>query len=422
MQTKQKVVGVKKLQLKKSVEGSGHGPAASKHLKSKRKPVPAHELGGGDRPLPLLDVSEVAEQLADDDINESKDEFFQYVPPTPPAKKIKGRKTAKKSPEAHNKENIPQSLEGRQTWFGFRAGMLNNFGKQSTHSKKENQGDVNASLICFKKSKQAIYSVNRGGNKMLVTCDEYKALNSQRTNLPTSVMACENRDVTHKIRWNISKCYREHHQCTTQQCQWKRVGWLPLPPIIHLCRTRTIAHLINHFFNACILKGTNAVPFIEELDPPELSDKFFEKVINRATHIQTVLLLEDWHLAVDGPAVLQEVQQFMDPQGDAPGAQQLPTQLVEKLPLWDQGQFMQANVPYPQDDNEPNYSQEYSEPESSKDSESTSSHVAHRWLKVRRSRRNTRVSRSVPVTQDSTSNIDGDDKDDDSSQRWTPTQ
>ena len=221
MQTREKVVGAKKSQLKKSTEGSGRGPIASKHLQSKRKPVSAHDIGGGDRPLPLLDVSAVAKQLADDDINQSKDEFVQYVPPTPPPKRIKGRKSARKSVKAHNKENIPQTLEDRQAWFGFQAGMLNNFGKQSMHSEKENQGDANASLIRFKKSKQTIYSVNTGGNKMLVTCDEYKALNPQRTNLPTSVMAHENRDIAHIIRWNISDHYREQGWHTTQHCRWK---------------------------------------------------------------------------------------------------------------------------------------------------------------------------------------------------------
>ena len=74
------------------------------------------------------------------------------------------------------------------------------------------------------------------------------------------------------------------------------------------------------------------MPFIEERDPIETSDKFFEKVMNRAKQIQTVLPLEDKHLAVDGPAVHQGVMQFVDAQGDNPGTQQVPTQLVEPLP------------------------------------------------------------------------------------------
>ena len=239
-------------------------------------------------PVPVISVEEVASQLAAENIDQNKQEFEPYIAEKmPPA--TKKRKRACSVPMAK-----PPTPEEREVWYGFRAGMVKNFGEQSKKSRERSVDGAQGSLLCYKKSKEPMFALDLAGDrqKVLVSKDKLRAMTPGGRTLPLTAVAAKNKNLASKIRWRISARYREHRTNTIIHSRKKAEG-KAYPPQEELRRTNTIASLINHFFDDAVLKGINVVPYMEEKDPVESSDEFKEKVLQKAGKIQKVLPLSD---------------------------------------------------------------------------------------------------------------------------------
>ena len=204
------------------------------------------------------------------------------VQPSPQAlvtRSNRGKNKENKTPAKKYKQRASGSMqEEREAWFGFRAGIIKNFGKQAQTSKNISKG-TGVSLLHFKKAKEPVFAIqNKDGSKTLVSKEEIRQLRPHVKKTPSSVFALENRNTASKIRWRLSVRYRVHRRLTVQWSRRKSEGQ-DLSPMPILRRTSTISKLINFFFDSAMLHGVEVIPYMEEQDPEQSSDEFYEKVM-----------------------------------------------------------------------------------------------------------------------------------------------
>ena len=102
--------------------------------------------------------------------------------------------------------------------------MVHNFGTPEAQSSKEASDETPGSLLRYKMAKEAYYKIKENGVNRLVTKEQYKEAFPEKTSLPSSVIASENRRITHKIRWKLSKLYRNRRTVFVNISKAKRAN------------------------------------------------------------------------------------------------------------------------------------------------------------------------------------------------------
>ena len=102
------------------------------------------------------------------------------VQPCPQAPMTRSNRSKNKENKTPAKRYKPRASgptpEKREAWFGFRAGIIKNFGKQAQTSKNISEG-TGGSLLHFKKAKEPVLTVqNKDGSKTLVSKEEIRQL------------------------------------------------------------------------------------------------------------------------------------------------------------------------------------------------------------------------------------------------------
>ena len=128
---------------------------------------------------------------------------------------------------------------------------------------------------------RTVYEVQVDGRMKLVTREEYQAMFPGERVPALSAMAKQNRSVIARLRRRLSRRYRDQRQAYEDRYRMKAKhvkGADYAIPAVRL--TNTMSCLLDRFFDSVIKCGPAALPVqIDELDPENSDDEFFEQVV-----------------------------------------------------------------------------------------------------------------------------------------------